>query len=136
MMNAEAIREYAHLMRELDLTGLEVNENGATIRLERGKAEEDVSKPQEAAVDMKEEKGSLITSPMVGVFYTSPEENAEPYMKKGDKVRKGDTLCLIESMKLLNEITADRDGIILEVLGKNATVVGFGTPLFRISEGL
>ena len=85
---------------------------------------------------MKEEKGSLITSPMVGVFYTSPEENAEPYVKKGDKVRKGDTLCLIESMKLLNEITADRDGIILEVLGKNATVVGFGTPLFRISEGL
>lgn len=135
-MNAEAIREYAHLMRELDLTGLEVNENGATIRLERGKAEEAVSKPQEAAVDMKEEKGSLITSPMVGVFYTSPEENAEPYVKKGDKVRKGDTLCLIESMKLLNEITADRDGIILEVLGKNATVVGFGTPLFRISEGL
>lgn len=135
-MNAEAIREYAHLMRELDLTGLEVNENGATIRLERGKAEEDVSKPQEAVVDMKEEKGSLITSPMVGVFYTSPEENAEPYVKKGDKVRKGDTLCLIESMKLLNEITADRDGIILEVLGKNATVVGFGTPLFRISEGL
>ena len=135
-MNAEAIREYAHLMRELDLTGLEVNENGATIRLERGKAEEDVSKPQEAAVDMKEEKGSLITSPMVGVFYTSPEENAEPYVKKGDKVRKGDTLCLIESMKLLNEITADRDGILLEVLGKNATVVGFGTPLFRISEGL
>lgn len=135
-MNAEAIREYAHLMRELDLTGLEVNENGATIRLERGKAEEDVSKPQEAAVDMKEEKGSLITSPMVGVFYTSPEENAEPYVKKGDKVRKGDTLCLIESMKLLNEITADRDGIILEVLGKNATVVGFGTPLFRISEGI
>ena len=135
-MNAEAIREYAHLMRELDLTGLEVNENGATIRLERGKAEEDVSKPQEAAVDMKVEKGSLITSPMVGVFYTSPEENAEPYVKKGDKVRKGDTLCLIESMKLLNEITADRDGIILEVLGKNATVVGFGTPLFRISEGL
>ena len=135
-MNAEAIREYAHLMRELDLTGLEVNENGATIRLERGKADEDVSKPQEAAVDMKEEKGSLITSPMVGVFYTSPEENAEPYVKKGDKVRKGDTLCLIESMKLLNEITADRDGIILEVLGKNATVVGFGTPLFRISEGL
>ena len=135
-MNAEAIREYAHLMRELDLTGLEVNENGATIRLERGKAEEDVSKPQETAVDMKEEKGSLITSPMVGVFYTSPEENAEPYVKKGDKVRKGDTLCLIESMKLLNEITADRDGIILEVLGKNATVVGFGTPLFRISEGI
>lgn len=135
-MNAEAIREYAHLMRELDLTGLEVNENGATIRLERGKAEEDVSKPQEAAADMKEEKGSLITSPMVGVFYTSPEENAEPYVKKGDKVRKGDTLCLIESMKLLNEITADRDGIILEVLGKNATVVGFGTPLFRISEGI
>ena len=135
-MNAEAIREYAHLMRELDLTGLEVNENGATIRLERGKAEEDVSKPQEAAVDMKEEKGSLITSPMVGVFYTSPEENSEPYVNKGDKVMKGDTLCLIESMKLLNEITADRDGIILEVLGKNATVVGFGTPLFRISEGL
>ena len=74
----------------------------------------------------------MITSPMVGVFYTSPAENAEPYVTEGKKVRKGDVLCLIEAMKLMNEITAEYDGIVEEVLERNASVVGFGTPLFRI----
>lgn len=133
-MNAEAIRKYATLMQELDLTGLEVNENGAAIRLERnmrGSVQETKTVKDEPAA---EEDGEVITSPMVGVFYTSPEENAEPYVSVGTKVKKGDTLCLIEAMKLLNEITAERDGVIAEVMQKNASVVGFGSPLFRIRE--
>ena len=76
-MNAEAIRKYATLMQELDLTGLEVNENGAAIRLERnmkGSVQETKTVKDEPAA---EEDGEVITSPMVGVFYTSPEENAE-----------------------------------------------------------
>ena len=142
-MKEEAIRKYASLMRELDLSGLEVKEDGYELRLERGSRQESV-KPEtyivedkaaaEAAPEMKTEEGTIVSSPMVGVFYASPAENAEPFVKTGSVVKKGDTLCLIEAMKLLNEITAERDGVIAEVMQKNASVVGFGSPLFRIRE--
>lgn len=75
-------------------------------------------------------RGEVITSPMVGVFYAAPAENAEVYVKAGDTVKKGDTLCIIEAMKLMNEITAERDGKITEILAQNGDVVEYGTPLF------
>ena len=77
-------------------------------------------------------KGETITSPMVGVFYQASAENAEPYVKIGDNVKKGDTLCIIEAMKLMNEITAERDGKITDILVENGAVVEYGTPLFVI----
>ena len=76
--------------------------------------------------------GEIITSPMVGVFYQASAENAEPYVKIGDNVKKGDTLCIIEAMKLMNEITAERDGKITDILVENGAVVEYGTPLFII----
>ena len=76
--------------------------------------------------------GETITSPMVGVFYQASAENAEPYVKIGDNVKKGDTLCIIEAMKLMNEITAERDGKITGILVENGAVVEYGTPLFVI----
>ena len=69
---------------------------------------------------------------MVGVFYTSPAENSDPFVTVGSKVRKGDTICIIEAMKLMNEIAAEFDGIVEKVSAKNGQVVGFGTELFRI----
>ena len=75
-------------------------------------------------------KGETVTSPMVGVFYAAPAENADAYVKVGDTVKKGDTLCIIEAMKLMNEITAERDGKITDILAKNGDVVEYGTPLF------
>ncbi|MCD7788219.1 MAG: acetyl-CoA carboxylase, biotin carboxyl carrier protein, partial [Firmicutes bacterium] len=82
----------------------------------------------------KEENGSYIsvTSPIVGVFYEAPTENSAPYVKVGDSVKKGDVLCLIESMKLMNEVVAKEDGTITEILVKNGQSVDYGCELFRM----
>lgn len=69
---------------------------------------------------------------MVGVFYASPAENAEPFVTVGEKVEKGQVLCIIEAMKLMNEICAEESGIISEICASNGQVVEYGTELFRI----
>ena len=75
-----------------------------------------------------------VTSPLVGVFYAAPAENAAPYVAIGDHVKKGQTLCIIEAMKLMNEITAEEEGVIAEICVTNDQVVEFGTELFRIKR--
>ena len=77
---------------------------------------------------------SSVTSPIVGVFYAAPAENAEPFVSVGDRVSKGTTLCIIEAMKLMNEITADEDGVIVEICVRNGQVVEYGTELFRLQK--
>jgi acetyl-CoA carboxylase biotin carboxyl carrier protein len=71
---------------------------------------------------------------MVGVFYAAPAENADPFVKVGDRVKKGQTLCIVEAMKLMNEITAERDGQIAAICAQNGQVVDYGCPLFRLAE--
>ena len=71
---------------------------------------------------------------MVGVFYAAPAENADPYVSIGDRVKQGQTLCIVEAMKLMNEITAEEDGVIAEICAANGQVVEFGTELFRIER--
>lgn len=73
-----------------------------------------------------------IKAPMVGVFYTSSAPEAEPYVTKGTQVKKGDVVCIIEAMKLMNEIESEYDGIVEAVLVNNEEVVEYGQPLFRI----
>ena len=138
-MNEAEIRKYAELMRELDLTGLEVTENGCVVRLERTPAapvlpRETVAVPPAPPVPAAapQEGTTEVTSPMVGVFYAAPAENAEPFVKVGDRVKRGQTLCIVEAMKLMNEIMAELDGEIVEVCVQNGQVVDFGCPLFRI----
>jgi len=70
---------------------------------------------------------------MVGTLYLAPSPEAKPYVSAGDSVKKGDVLCIIEAMKLMNEITAEQDGVIEEVLAANGQLVEFGQPLFRLS---
>ena len=82
-----------------------------------------------------EETGDCIRSPMVGTFYAAPAENAEPFVRPGDRVKRGDSLCIIEAMKLMNEIAAERDGVSEAVCAENGQIVDYGTPLFRIREG-
>ena len=82
--------------------------------------------------DLAQETGHALTSPMVGTFYRSSSPEADPYVEVGSSVKKGDTLCIIEAMKLLNEIEADRDGIIKKIMVENAQPVEFGEPLFII----
>ena len=134
-MNEAEIRKYAMLMRELGLTGLEVKENVGVVRLERaGAAAPAAVAPAEpaAAQAPAPSAGLVIRSPMVGVFYAAPTEDSEPFIKEGDHVRKGDTLCVIEAMKLMNEIPAEQDGVITGILAKNGQTVEYGTPLFQI----
>ena len=77
----------------------------------------------------------LIKSPIVGTFYEAPSPDAAPFVSVGDRVSKGEVVCIIEAMKLMNEIEADRDGVVAELLVKNGQGVGYEEPLFRIAVG-
>ena len=79
------------------------------------------------------EKNNIVKSPMVGTFYLKPSPTSNAYVEVGKEVKKGDTLCIIEAMKLMNEIESEYDGIIEEILVKDAECVEYGKPLFRIS---
>ena len=138
-MNETDIRKYAGLMQELGLTGLEITEDNKVVRLEGdapAAVQEVVSVPAAApAAPAAVQTGELsVKSPMVGVFYAAPAENAAPYVSLGDRVEKGQTLCIVEAMKLMNEITAEEEGVISQICVTNGQVVEFGTELFRIKR--
>ena len=142
-MKEEIIRKYAELMKELELTGLEIEENGSSVRLERSASVSgfipspvlDARDNAPAEADASSAGGyDAITSPMVGVFYQAPAENADPFVQEGDHFKKGDTLCIIEAMKLMNEVVAERDGVIKKVCVQNGDTVEYGTTLFLVGE--
>ena len=141
-MEMQDIRKYAELMREMGLTGLEIKDNGATVRLERTPVAPQVSAgtaeglpaAEHSGSDWSEPDATEICSPMVGVFYASPSEGARPCVQGGDTVKKGDVLCIIEAMKLMNEISAEQDGVIAEVCVGNGQVVDYGHVLFRLRK--
>ncbi len=157
-MKETDIRSYAGLMQEFGLTGLEITENNRVVRLERsipvvslgekwvpgnppvwgGQPVLDESPfgslPADAGAERGRQPSLSVTSPMVGVFYAAPAENADPYVAVGDRVRKGQTLCMVEAMKLMNEITAEEDGVVDEILAVNGQVVEYGTELFRLKR--
>ncbi len=140
-MKEADIRKYAGLMKELGLTGLELTDGPCRVRLERA-----VSGPAACAPSAAPETAPVprqapenkdyisVKSPTVGVFYAAPAEKAESYVKAGDTVNKGQILCIIEAMKLMNEIVAEDDGVISEVCVTNGQVVEYGTELFRIKR--
>ncbi len=80
------------------------------------------------------EEGEIISSPMVGTFYQAPSPDSPPYVRVGDKVKKGQTLCIIEAMKIMNELEAEFDMEILEILVEDGEPVEFDTPLFRVKR--
>ena len=90
-----------------------------------------VKEPADLAVINKPE-GNIVKAPMVGTFYSKSSPTSEPFVKVGSKVRKGDKLCIIEAMKLMNEIESEFDGEVVEVLVKDDEMVEYGTPLFVI----
>lgn len=138
-MEEKDIRKYASLMQELGLTGLEITVDNTAVRLERNvpSTAKDtavtVSDSPAAAPAASENKDYIsVRSPIVGVFYAAPAENADPYVSIGDRVEKGKTLCIIEAMKLMNEITSEYDGTVSEICVTNGQVVEYGTELFRL----
>ena len=79
-----------------------------------------------------EPEGQIVKSPLVGTFYAAPSEDAEPFVSVGDSVKKGQTLAIVEAMKLMNEIESDFDGKVAELYVENGQAVEYGQPLFRI----
>lgn len=138
-MNETEIRKYAQIMREYGLTALKITEEGRELRLERApsareEAPSPVAEGYTAPPSPIETGYYSVKSPLVGVFYSSPAENADPYVAVGDRVKKGQTLCIIEAMKLLNEITAEEEGVISAICVTNGQMVEFGTELFHIAR--
>ena len=88
-----------------------------------------------AAEKAPEKAGVVVTSPFVGTFYRAPSPDSPPFVEVGTVVKKGQVLCIVEAMKLMNEIESDVDGRVAEILVQNATPVEFGAPLFRIVPG-
>lgn len=140
-MKEADIRKYAQLMKELELTGLEITEDNKVVRLERNapvaeKQTTIVENATPAVTEAEKENADYISvkSPIVGLFYAAPAENADPYVTLGDAVKKGQTLCIVEAMKLMNELSAECDGVIDKIYVTNGQMVEYGTELFRIKR--
>lgn len=93
-----------------------------------------VSTPPAAEAPLAPAPGSTIRTPLVGTFYAAPEPGKPPFVQPGDRVKKGQTVCIIEAMKMINEVPAPRDCVILEVLLEDGELAGFDQPLFAIGE--
>ncbi len=142
-MKANEIKELLEMFKEYELTGLEMETENCYLNL---KKEVNVTYTQEAAVttvnnathpEAKEEEttivaGTSIKSPLVGTFYRASSPEAEPFVQIGDKVKKGDVLCIVEAMKVMNEISSTVDGTVKEILVENESGVSFDQSLFIV----
>ncbi len=146
-MDSKRLAEIADVMEDRGLTRVRVEEpDGTAVELERASAARPVAVPMPmpgavtapavAPVAMPaaapEPKGTEVTAPMVGVFYAAPAPGDEPFVHVGSKVKAGETLCIIEAMKVLNEVTAEADGEVLEICVADGDLVEFGSCLMRI----
>ncbi len=143
-MNIDQIRELAKIANENNLESIELQSDNMIlkIKMHSGTTENcHAPKGEQRTYDVIKEPAAEapgpftheVKSPMVGVFYAAPSPDAQPYVTVGTKVKKGDILCIIEAMKLMNEITSDRDGEIVRICVENGQVVEFAQPLFQIS---
>ncbi len=142
-MELEQVRALAGILKENGLSALELSCGEDHIRLEKQPAS--ISQASAAAIPTvqsapaggreraADQNCQEIKSPMVGVFYAAPSPDAEPFVKAGSRVKKGDVLCVIEAMKLMNEVNAEQDGTILEICVKNGDVVEYGQTLFQFA---
>ena len=156
-MDSKRLAEIADVMEDRGLTRVRVEEpDGTAVELERASAAQPVAVPMpmpsamaapvaapaampaapeptaQAPAAAPEPKGTEVTAPMVGVFYAAPAPGDEPFVHVGSKVKAGETLCIIEAMKVLNEVTAESDGEVLEICVADGDLVEFGSCLMRI----
>lgn len=126
-MDLEEIRRLCALMREEDLVELTVEEEGRRITLRR-RGEPRVPTP---AMPPKEE-GIIVRSPVVGTFWIRPAPGEPPFVKVGDLVQPGQVLCIVEAMKVMNEVRTEVAGVVVEILAEEGDPVEYGQPLFRL----
>jgi acetyl-CoA carboxylase biotin carboxyl carrier protein len=134
------LERYYEIMRAHDLTELEVREGTFYVKLSRATAPVPLSShpvgplPTSVAPVSVAPKNNfhVITSPLAGMFYRSPAPNAPSFVKEGDKVAFGDVVCIVEAMKVMNEIRSDRPGVIHKILAENGKPVSAGQELFQL----
>ena len=144
-MDLENLLKLIETVSASELTGFRYEENGVKIDMSKKKEKLQVvqSEPElifagktvssmDETVKEENTEGEVVTSPLVGTYYEAPAEDAEAFVKVGDCVKKGQTLAIIEAMKLMNEIESEYDGVIKEIMVKNGQPVEYGQPLFRI----
>ena len=142
-MEYEKIKQLIEEMGNSKLTAIDIEfPDGTKISMKKDKMQEKIIQntsivendtiENQIKEDKNEKKGNIIKSPMVGTFYLKPSPTAEPYIEIGKEVKKGDVLCIIEAMKLMNEIESEYTGKVTEILVKDGETVEYGTPLFRI----
>ncbi|MBI3581115.1 MAG: acetyl-CoA carboxylase biotin carboxyl carrier protein [Nitrospinae bacterium] len=154
-MDIEEIKKLIKLVEKSGIRELEVEEGGKKVRISKYEGGEVVPRtpvsyapmpahhvippaqaspvsPEEAGKSEAEEKYHLVKSPMVGTFYMAPAEDAAPFVKEGDVVSAGQTLCIIEAMKLMNEIESDVSGRVVKILPENGAPVEYGETLFKV----
>jgi len=147
-MDLRKIKKLIELLEESNLAELEIHEGEESVRLSRPTAAAaqatapvapaaapPASQPAESSGQGSEESlpdGEVVRSPMVGTFYDCPDPESAPFVKEGDKVSRGDTLCLIEAMKMFNQIESEYQGTIAAVLVESGQPVEFDQPLFVI----
>jgi len=149
-LNITEIRKLIKLVQSSDVTEIEVTEGESSIRISRQSsvaapvtftAPPMATAPAASATlettntnsDNSPAREHVVNSPMVGTFYRSPGPDSDAFVNEGDKVKKGDTLCIIEAMKLMNEIEAEYAGIVTEILVDNATPLEYGQAIFVIT---
>jgi acetyl-CoA carboxylase biotin carboxyl carrier protein len=144
-IDIEAVRQLLALMGEHDLAELEIEQGDTVVRLRKGTAVAPIpvvpipapvlpAAPATAA-RAGEEKLPTVNSPMVGTYYASASPEAPPFVKVGDRVGEDTVVCVIEAMKVFNEIRAETAGTIEKILARNAQAVEFGQPLFVVRPG-
>ncbi len=149
-MNLEELKDLLELILERDITEFELEEKGIRLKIKKGSSAR-VAEPAGAqnpvpfpvataktgkspqSPDSPPDSGvTLVRSPMVGTFYRAPEPNAPPFVKEGDRVELGQVLCIIEAMKLMNEIESEEVGEIVRVFAENGQPVQYGDELFAV----
>lgn len=141
-MEFEDLKELIELVKDTDITEIQVEKDGSKVKIKREKILSSLDMAVHKTPAMREKISAesedetqrlvTVTSPIVGTFYRSPTPDAAHFVEVGMKVSKGQVLCIIEAMKLMNEIESDVDGLVVKILVENGQPVEYGEPLFLI----
>ena len=149
-MDIRKVKKLIEMLESSELEVIEIQEGEESVRLVKKQTETVVSQvtqnpadpvtektvighSQEALSNIKAADGEVITSPMVGTFYAAPSPGAKPFISVGDEIQEGDIVCIVEAMKMMNEIKSDFSGKVTSVLVENSEPVEFGQALFTVA---
>ena len=148
-MDIRKVKKLIEMLESSELEEIEIHEGEESVRLVKNKTEtvvthqvqpnqldkvvESSEQPQKSAPLIENSEGEVITSPMVGTFYAAASPGAKPFISVGDEIQEGDVVCIVEAMKMMNEIKSDFSGKVTSVLVENSEPVEFGQALFTVA---